>query len=36
MECQRAVDDAQRQWVEFSERLDAVERSVPAYVKTTR
>jgi hypothetical protein len=36
MECLEAVNDAQRQWIDFSERLDAVERSVPAYIKPVR
>lgn len=31
-ECLRAVNDSQAQWMNFSERLDALERSLPAYV----
>jgi len=36
IECLEAVNDAQRQWIDFSERLDAGERSEPAYIKPVR
>jgi hypothetical protein len=36
IECLEAVNDAQRQWIDFSQRLDAVERSIPAYIKPLR
>jgi hypothetical protein len=36
MECLEAANNAQRQWIDFGARLDAVERSVPAYIKPVR
>jgi hypothetical protein len=31
IELRRAVDDAQARWVDFNDRLDALERSLPSH-----